>query len=170
VNDFNNLTRRELLKISGLSIAGITFLAACGAQSGVVESSNIASAGTVPPTTALGQVVISDTVLLRTAASLEYNAIDTYTQVLDGGLLTGEYASLKDAVKRFRDDHISHAAAINALVVGYGGKAHECANTRVSSLYVDPALKLITADGNADAARDAVLGCTDIPRCCCPIG
>jgi hypothetical protein len=156
VNDFNNLTRRELLKISGLSIAGITFLAACGAQSGVVESSNIASAGTVPPTTALGQVVISDTVLLRTAASLEYNAIDTYTQVLDGGLLTGEYASLKDAVKRFRDDHISHAAAINALVVGYGGKAHECANTRVSSLYVDPALKLITADGNADAARDAV--------------
>ena len=156
MNDFNNLTRRELLKISGLSIAGITFLAACGAQSGVVESSNIASAGTVPPTTALGQVVISDTVLLRTAASLEYNAIDTYTQVLDGGLLTGDYASLKDAVKRFRDDHISHAAAINALVVGYGGKAHECANTRVSSLYVDPALKLITADGNADAARDVI--------------
>ena len=90
MNDFNNLTRRELLKISGLSIAGITSLAACGAQSGVVESSNIASAGTVPPTTALGQVVISDTVLLRTAASLEYNAIDTYTQVLDGGLLTGD--------------------------------------------------------------------------------
>jgi len=156
VNDFNNLTRRELLKISGLSIAGITFLASCGAQSGIVESANVASAGTVPPTTALSQVVISDTVLLRTAASLEYNAIDTYTKVLDGDLLTGDYASLKDAIKRFRDDHISHAAAINALVVGYGGKAHGCANTRVNNLYVDPALKLITADGNADAARDVV--------------
>ncbi len=156
MNNLENLTRRELLKMSGLSIAGITFLAACGAQSGVVESSNIASAGTVPPTTALGQVVISDTVLLRTAASLEYNAIDTYTKVLDGGLLTGDYASLKDAVKRFREDHIGHAAAINALVVGYGGKAHECANTRVNNLYITPALKLITADGNPDAARDVV--------------
>ncbi len=156
MSNFNNLTRRELLKISGLSIAGITFLASCGAQSGIVESSNIASAGTVPPTTALGEVVISDTVLLRTAASLEYNAIDTYTKVLDGGLLTGDYASLQDAIKRFREDHVGHAAAINALVVGYGGKAHECANTRVNNLYVDPALKLITADGNADAARDVV--------------
>jgi rubrerythrin len=156
MNEFNNLTRRELLKISGLSIAGITFLAACGAQSGVTTSPNIASAGTVPPTTALGEVVITDTVLLRTAASLEYNAIDAYTKVLDGGLLTGDFASLKDAIKRFRDDHIGHAAAINALVVSHGGKAHECANTRVNRLYVDPALKLITADGNADAARDAV--------------
>ena len=156
MNNFNNPTRRELLKMSGLSIAGITFLASCGKQSGVIESSNIASAGTVPPTTALGQVVISDTVLLRTAASLEYNAIDTYTKVLDGGLLTGDFASLNDAVKRFRDDHISHADAINALVVSYGGKAHKCANTRVNNLYVDPALKLITADGNADAARDVI--------------
>ena len=156
MNDFNNLTRRELLKMSGLSIAGITFLASCGAQAGVTASPNIASAGTVPPTTALGEVVISDTVLLRTAASLEYNAIDTYTKVLDGGLLTGDFASLKDAVKRFRDDHNGHADAINALVVSHGGKAHTCANTRVNNLYVDPALKLITADGNADAARDVV--------------
>ncbi len=156
MNNFENLTRRELLKVSGLTIAGITFLASCGAQSGVAGTANIASAGTVPPTTALGEVIISDTVLLRTAASLEYNAIDTYTKVLDSGLLTGEYASLNDAIKRFREDHVGHAAAINALVVGTGGKAHECANTRVNNLYVDPALKLITADGNADAARDVV--------------
>ena len=156
MNELENLSRRELLKMSGLSIAGIAFLASCGAQSGVPASPNVASAGTVPPTTALGEVVISDSVLLRTAASLEYNAIDTYTKVLDGGLLTGDFASLKDAIKRFRDDHISHADAINALVVSHGGKAHTCANTRVNRLYVDPALKLITADGNADAARDAV--------------
>ena len=38
MKDLENLTRRELLKISGLSIAGITFLAACGAQSGVPAS------------------------------------------------------------------------------------------------------------------------------------
>ena len=156
MKDLENLTRRELLKISGLSIAGITFLAACGAQSGVPASPNIASAGTVPPTTALGEVVISDTVLLRTAASLEYNAIDTYTKVLDGGLLTGDFASLNDAIKRFRDDHVSHADAINALVISSGGKAHECANTRVNNLYVAPALKLITADGNTDASLDVV--------------
>ena len=177
MNDLENLTRRELLKMSGLSIAGITFLAACGAQSGVTASPNIASAGTVPPTTALGEVVVSDTVLLRTAASLEYSAIDAYTTMLDGGLLTGDFASLKDAIKRFRDDHNGHADAINTLVVSYGGKAHKCANTRVNNIYVDPALKLITADGNADAARDAVTltrsrkpGHPDLPRHRCFVG
>ena len=53
------------------------------------------------------------------------------------------------AAKRFRDDHMGHADAINALVVSHGGKAHECANTRVNNLYVYPALKLITAERSA---------------------
>ena len=152
----DNMTRRELLKMSGLSIAGITLLAACGEQSGIVKSSNIASAGTVPPTTALGEVVVTDTVLLRTAASVEYNAIDTYATVLESGLLTGDYASLKDVIKRFADDHLSHAEAINALVVANGGKTHNCANTRINRLYIEPALKLITQDPNESSARDVV--------------
>jgi len=125
----NNISRRDALRVGGLSVFGAAFLAACGKQSGVVESANILSEGVVPPTTALPAGIVTDVVLLRTAASLEYNAIDTYNAVLEGGLLTGDYAKLTDAVKRFRDDHQAHADAVNQLVVASGGKAHTCANS-----------------------------------------
>lgn len=151
-----NLSRRQLLRLSGASIAGSLFLASCGKQSNVEESSNIASAGTVPSTTALPEAEVNDIVLLRTAASLEYNAIDTYELALDAGLLTGDYAKYADAVKRFRDDHREHADAVNGLIVALGGKAHTCANTRIKSTYLDPAVALITEDGNPDAAVDTL--------------
>ena len=152
----NNISRRDALRVGGLSVFGAAFLAACGEQAGVVPSANILSEGAVTPTTALPEGVITDVVLLRTAASLEYNAIDTYNAVLEGGLLTGNYAKLTDAVKRFRDDHQAHADAVNQLVVALGGKAHTCANARIESLYIQPALKLITTEGNEDTSRDVV--------------
>ena len=152
----SNISRRDALRVGGLSLFGAAFLAACGKQSGVVESSNILSEGVVPPTTALPAGIVTDVVLLRTAASLEYNAIDTYNAVLEGGLLTGEYAKLTDAVKRFRDDHQAHADAVNQLVVASGGKAHTCANVRIDTLYIKPALALITADDNPDLSKDVV--------------
>jgi len=152
----SNISRRDALRVGGLSVFGAAFLAACGKQSGVVESSNILSEGVVPPTTALPAGEVTDVVLLRTAASLEYNAIDTYNAVLEGGLLTGDYAKLTDAVKRFRDDHQAHADAVNQLVVAAGGKAHTCANVRIDTLYIKPALALITADDNPESSKDVV--------------
>ena len=152
----NNISRRDALRVGGLSVFGAAFLAACGKQSGVVESANILSEGVVPPTTALPAGIVTDVVLLRTAASLEYNAIDTYNAVLEGGLLTGNYAKLTDAVKRFRDDHQAHADAVNQLVVALGGKAHTCANDRMNRLYIDPAMKLVTEKGNPDTSRDII--------------
>jgi len=151
-----HLSRRQLLRISGMSIAGTLALAACGKQADVQESSNIASAGTVPPTTALPAAEVNDIVLLRTAASLEYNAIDTYELALSAGLLTGDYASLVDAVKRFRDDHQQHADAVNTLIRTLGGKPFTCANERIHAAYIQPAIELITAEGNPDSAVDTV--------------
>jgi rubrerythrin len=152
----NNISRRDALRVGGLSVFGAAFLAACGEQSGVVPSANILSEGVATPTTALPEGVVTDVVLLRTAASLEYNAIDTYNAVLEGGLLTGDYAKLTDAVKRFRDDHQAHADAVNGLVVALGGKAHTCANARIDSLYIQPAIALITAKDNPDLSKDIV--------------
>ena len=152
----NNISRRDALRAGGLSVFGAAFLAACGEQAGVVPSANILSEGAVTPTTALPEGVITDVVLLRTAASLEYNAIDTYNAVLEGGLLTGDYAKLTDAVKRFRDDHQAHADAVNGLVVALGGKAHTCANARIDTLYIQPAIALITAKDNPDLSKDIV--------------
>jgi len=152
----NNISRRDALRISGLSVFGAAFLAACGKQSGVVQSANILSEGAVTPTTAIPEGVVTDTVLLRTAASLEYNAIDLYNLILKDGMLTGDYAKLTDAITRFRDAHQTHADSVNALVVSLGGKAHTCANARMDSLYIQPALKLVTEKGNPDASRDIV--------------
>ncbi len=152
----SNFSRRELLRIGGIGAISTALLAACGNQAGTGADKAIASLGTVPPTTQLAEAEVTDIVLLRTAASLEYNAIDTYKWALDAGLLTGDYAKAADAAKRFSDDHRLHAEAINELVVALGGKAHTCANERVDRLYIQPAINLITADGNADASRDAV--------------
>jgi rubrerythrin len=151
-----HLSRRQLLRMSGISIAGSLALAACSKQADIEQSSNIASAGTVPPTSALPPAEVNDVVLLRTAASIEYNAIDTYELALSAGLLTGDYAQLADAVKRFRDDHQRHAEAVNKLTVSLGGKPFTCANDRINSTYIEPAIALITADGNPDAALDTV--------------
>ena len=85
MSNFENLSRRELLRISALSIGGTAFLAACGKQSGVQSSANIASAGSVPSLQPANSGDITDIVLLRTAASLEYNAIDTYNMVIEDG-------------------------------------------------------------------------------------
>ncbi|MEY2762901.1 MAG: hypothetical protein RLZZ43_716 [Actinomycetota bacterium] len=152
----NTLSRRELLRMGGLTVVGATFLAACGKQANVPESANIASVGEVPPTTGLPAVEVTDAVLMRTAASLEYNAIETYELVLSSGLLTGNYAKLSDAVKRFRDDHVRHAEAVNGLAVQLGSKSVTCGNARIRSLYIDPAVALITESGNPDAGVDVI--------------
>lgn len=150
-----NLSRRELLRLGGIGAISAGMLAACGKQAGVIDDKAIASLGTVPPTTALAEAEVNDVVLLRTAASLEYNAIDTYKWALDQGLLTGDFAKAAEAAKRFGDDHQAHADDINKLIVSLGGKSHACANERVDRLYIQPAIKLITTDGNPDSAKDA---------------
>jgi len=153
----SNFSRRELLRIGGIGAISTALLAACGNEAGVVADKAIASLGTVPPTTALAEAEVTDIVLLRTAASLEYNAIDTYKWALDDGLFTGDYAEAAEAAKRFSDDHRLHADAINKIVVSLGGKAHTCANERIDRLYIQPAIKLITTNGNADSSKDAVM-------------
>ena len=56
----NNISRRDALRVGGLSVFGAAFLAACGKQSGVVESSNILSEGVAPQTTALPAGIVTE--------------------------------------------------------------------------------------------------------------
>ncbi|MEK7410076.1 MAG: ferritin-like domain-containing protein [Actinomycetota bacterium] len=153
---FPQLSRRELIRLGGIGLISTSFLAACGTQSGLTSEKAIASIGIVPPIPTNEKADVTDAVLLRTAASLEYNVIDMYTTALDGGLFTGDYSGMAPIAGRFRDAHQTHAAELNSLVVALGGIAHNCANTRVDSLYIKPAFDLITAEGNPDLARDTV--------------
>lgn len=155
-NQPNQINRRELLRLSAISLASGLVLAACGKQSGVIDDGAIARLGESPSTTVLPDAEVTDAVLLRTAASLEYNAIDTYTAALGLGVFTGDLAGAIEIAKRFRDDHIAHAGAVNSLVKALGGKEHLCANVRINDLYIAPALALITDDANPNVGVDVV--------------
>ena len=156
MSQLNQLSRRELLRLSGLSLASGLVLAACGKQKGIIDDGAIARLGEAPSTTALAEAEVTDQVLLRTAASLEYNLIDTYTAALGLGVFTGELAGATEVAKRFRDDHQAHADAVNGLVRALGGKEHRCANVRINDLYINPALALITDDKNPNIGLDVV--------------
>ncbi len=152
----SNFTRRELLRLSGVSLASGLVLAACGKQVGLVDDNAITVLGQSSVTTPLAEAEVTDAVLLRTAASLEYNAIETYATALDLGVFTGDLRKVSEIAKRFSADHSEHADAVNSLAVKFGAKEFRCSNTRISESYILPALKLITADDNPNQAIDIV--------------
>ena len=152
----STFTRRELLRMSGISLASGLVLVACGKQAGVVDDNAITILGQSPVTTPLADAEVTDAVLLRTAASLEYNAIETYTTALDLGVFTGDLRKVAEIAKRFSADHKDHADAVNSLAVKLGAKEFRCSNTRISESYILPALKLITANDNPNQAIDIV--------------
>ena len=73
-----SLARRRFLAIGGLSVATAAVVAACGDDG---PPDNVPQSGTAPPTTALAKHTVTDVALLRTASSLEHNAIDAYHTV-----------------------------------------------------------------------------------------
>lgn len=151
----SQLSRRDLLRVGGIGIISGALLAACS-KNELTSDNAIASIGTTPPTTGLPIAEISDVVLLRTAASLEYSAIDMYTILLDAGYFSGDFAPASALAQRFRDDHVANAANINSLIPKHGGEVYECANTRFNSLVIKPAIDLIATSENPDVALDSV--------------
>jgi rubrerythrin len=145
--------RRHLLRVGGLGVATAAIVAACG-NSSAGEPGRV---GVVPPITGLPDPVVNDIVLLRTASSLEHSAISIYDAVAKLGVLKGAVA---DAAARFREDHLAHAAAIEALTKQAGGSPWTCGNPRVDNVIVAPVLTRIvngvpaTADAAAVAASD----------------
>jgi rubrerythrin len=128
--------RRQFLRASGLTVVGGGILAACGPS----NSGEVPRIGTVPPTTALVDEPVTDVVLLRTATSLEYNALYVYESVASLGVLD----ELKTAItERFAQDHGAHAEATAALTTQLGGEPYRCPNPRLQSIYVEPAMRLI---------------------------
>lgn len=133
------LSRRRLFLAGGATISFAALVAACGGS----ESSGIARLGDAPEPNELVDAAVTDIALLRTATSLEHNAIFVYEAAIDAGLLDGDAAEI---AKRFLADHKDHAAATAALTVDLGGKAYNEPNPRLQSIYVEPALALIVGD------------------------
>lgn len=151
------MNRRDLIRLGTVTLTGAVVASACGAQANVESSSNIAAAGTVVPNDKLADEPVDDMVLLRTAASLEYSVAALHDAILGAdGLLSGDYAPAAALLRRFRDDHLEHAGAVNGLVRAGGGTPWTKANPRIDDRYFVPALAEVVAEGNPDAALDAV--------------
>jgi len=137
------LSRRRLLTIGGLSVASTAVLAACGkdksADPAVVPiAGNQAAVGSAPERT------IDNTVLLRTASSLEYTAIDAYQAAIDAGFLTGD---LLAAARLFQGQHREHAALFVQTTSELGGVPVTTRNDVVWDQLVVPAFKGGTVGG-----------------------
>lgn len=134
-----SLSRRRFFLAGGATVSFAALVAACGGS----EKTGIARLGDAPVPNKLVEADVTDIALLRTATSLEHNAIFVYEAAIDAGLLDGDAAEI---AKRFLADHKDHAAATAGLTTDLGGKAYNEPNPRLQSIYVEPALKLIVGD------------------------
>lgn len=145
------LDRRGFLRVGGLTVAGTAFLAACGGQD-APAGGETPRLGTVPPVTDLPTPVISDVALLRTATSLEYNAIGAYDVLLSdySDLFTGDLEMALELFERYREDHQVHADLGTDLIAELGGEPYECPNPRIQQQYLGTSLVLVTGDPEND--------------------
>lgn len=146
-NNINNLSRRRFLFAGGATLSLGALISACGGAG----SGDVARIGLAPDKSRLPDGSINDVVLLRTATSLEYNAIFVYEAAVAAGYLSGDAATL---AKRFLADHQAHASATADLTRAAGGRAFTEPNPRLQSIYVEPALGLIAA--SADPTADVL--------------
>lgn len=132
------MNRRALLRTTGLTVGAGALLAACSGA----DSTGLARVGEVSERPTLDDKPVTDTVLLRTAMSLEYTAINTYRAAGDAGYLSGNNAAI-DAVGLIVAEHQAHAQALAGLISAAGGAPFNQPNERLDSVYVNPALALI---------------------------
>lgn len=126
------LTRRNLLRVGGLGIAGAAVLAACGSDSNDSKPSATTVGGTdttMGGTDTTMATPSGDIVALRTASSLEHLAVAAYQIAIDSGLVTT--AAVGDAAKLFQSHHMEHASFFEAATVAAGGEAFTEANAAV---------------------------------------
>jgi Ferritin-like domain len=144
-----NFARRRFITIGASSVSMAAVLAAC---SKATPKSNISVAGEAPTTTGLPERTVDDVVLLRTASSLEHNAIDTYAAALALGILPPAAA---DLAKMFQEHHREHALEFEKATKAAGGVPFTDPNPVVYEKVLKGAISLIgaSADKPGDLLR-----------------
>ena len=142
-----SLDRRQLIRNGGLALSMGAIIAACGGgRSGPDNPGRLGVADTSPD---LPEAEVNDVVLLRTAQSLEYTALDVYAAAAATGALSAAESSLAG---RFVDDHTGHAALIGSLITDEGGEEFTCGNPFLADRAVGPVLGAL--EGTDDLHRD----------------
>jgi hypothetical protein len=136
--------RRTLLKVGGFSIATAALIAACGGENGsgdVSGNDNIPLSGTAPAIKQPGDGVYDDAVLLRTATSMQYSALDVIAAIQKVQGINPDVAALSEdyaPIVRAQADALSRATR------EVGGTPYDAPNPRFNEEVVDPSLHLIS--------------------------
>lgn len=141
------LGRRALIRNGALTVSLGALASACG--TGRTGSDDPGRLGVADEAPELVGDPIDDVLLLRTAQSLEYTAIDVYAVAAGAGALSSDELA---AVQRFVDDHQRHADSLSAVVSQLGGEPFTCANPFIIGRVVTPMLAAL--DGSDDLRRD----------------
>lgn len=146
-------TRRDAIKVGGLTATLAALVAACGENlGGSDEAGRVGNAEVLDP---LPDPPVDDAVLLRTASSLEYTAIAVYETLLglDGALPT----DLVPVVERIISEHQDVADEMIALTEEIGGEAWDCPNEWFMGRLVAPLVEALGAhDDPALVAADVL--------------
>jgi hypothetical protein len=158
INDApRSASRRDVLRIGGLSVATATIISACVEH----QRGQIGRVGAVPTTAKLPDAAVTNVTLLRTASSLEHSIINVYNQIIGkSNLLDPKY---NDMFTRFRDDHVADAKVFEALTTAAGGTAWTCGNPKLDDVIMNPALDRITKATPATSTSKAIKP-SDDPR------
>ena len=124
------LSRRNVLRIGGVTLLGGAVMAACGssATKAVTTTSGGASTSLAPTTaaratagstTTVAALATGDALILRTASSIEELAVAVYQTAIDSGLV--KTAAIADAAKLFQAQHKEHSALFQAQTKAAGG-------------------------------------------------
>lgn len=135
-------TRRDAIKIGGLTVSLGALIAACGQDRTGDDAPG--RVGNAPVPTDLPDYPVDDAVLLRTASSLEYTAIATYEAALgiDGAIP----AAVVPVVQRLIENHQMVADEMVALTESAGGTGWTCANPWLMERLVAPTVEMILSN------------------------
>jgi len=137
-------SRRRFLQAGAATAVGAAALAACS-----TKDNPTARIGTVPSTTTLPTADVTDVALVRTATSLEYLLVSVYDTVAEQNLLSGTNAAV---AAKMRAQHQENADMFADLTTEIGGEVYACPNTRMMTVYIEPAMQYIL--GSEKASTD----------------
>lgn len=152
------IDRRHLFRIGGLSLGAAALLAACAENE---YTGQLGRVGNGPDAPTLQDPVVDDSVLLRTAASIETSIAEAYATLTEKGWLAGSttYASLGDQsalVAVYAEHHRSAAETFNALAVEAGGDAWTCGNPRLDAAFIGTVLARVESGAAATDSAAAI--------------
>jgi hypothetical protein len=143
----SRLGRREALRIGGLGVSLAAIAAACGSDRGGDTAPG--RVGYAPTPEPLPSLPVDDPVYLRTSSSVEATVVDVYNEMLEGGQLSGDVATVVGELVTRHEELIEQLATATEEA---GGTPWTCANPWMVERLIEPVMETIS--NSDDQGRD----------------